>query len=125
MPFLQFGNIGIEKIPGIATRGIENDSRLERRSVVEASDVDADHVGHLFRLVVDRDAADRAKALSLGSAPVTGSRDFANFAGYFQRLAREDEHRTVSAAGIILPIPPLPLTPPNPLAPTVVPHRTP
>src|SRR5712691_9354640 len=78
IPLRQLGNVRVQKIPGMAARGVEDDGGLERHGTVEASDVDADEFGTLVRLVVDRDTAVRAKALSFRCTSVAGARDFAN-----------------------------------------------
>src|SRR6266704_2775651 len=78
IPLRQLGNVRVQKIPGMAARGVEDDGGLERHGTVEASDVDADEFGTLVRLVVDRDTAVRAKALSFRCTSVAGARDFEN-----------------------------------------------
>jgi hypothetical protein len=109
MPLSKLRHIGIEEIPGIAARIVEDDVGLEGGGVVEASDIDPDQLRHIVGLVVDRDAAVRTKAFSLRCAPVAGARDLANLTGDVERAAREDEHRTVPAARIQLTIPTLTL----------------
>src|SRR5437016_7033864 len=105
MPFRQLGNIGVEKIPGVSARAIQDNGRLEGRGVVEAADIDADELRLLVRLVVDRHAANGAKAFALGGAAVGSSRDLAHLAGEFDGASREYEHRAVPAAGVPLAIP--------------------
>jgi hypothetical protein len=68
MPLRQPGDVGIQKIPGMAARGVEHDGGLESHVPVEASDIDADEFGTLVRFVVERDTAVRAKALSFCGA---------------------------------------------------------
>jgi hypothetical protein len=53
IPLRQLGNVRVQKIPGMAARGVEDDGGLERHGTVEASDIDADEFGTLVRLVVD------------------------------------------------------------------------
>src|SRR5215467_2213515 len=104
MPFRQLANVGIQMIPGVATRAVQDDGRLEGRGVVEASDEDPDEFRALVRLVVDRGTAIRAKSLSLGRATVGGSRVFLDLAGDGERARRKHEHRAVTTAGVPLAI---------------------
>src|SRR5438477_12257126 len=113
MPLRQPGNIGVQEIPGISSRAIQDDGRLESRGVVEAADIDADKLRFLVRLVVDRDTAVSAKAFSLGRAAVGASRDFAHLAADIDRIPPEHEYRTVPAAGILLAVAALTLKAPN------------
>src|SRR6476620_8171172 len=40
IPLRQLGNVRVQKIPGMAARGVEDDGGLERHGTVEASDID-------------------------------------------------------------------------------------
>src|SRR4051794_28783904 len=64
-PLRHLRHVGIKEIPGMAARGVEDGGGLEGRGVVEAAGIDADQVGEFVGFVVDRHAADRAKALVL------------------------------------------------------------
>ena len=93
----------------MAARRVKHGCGLETGRVVEAANIDADQIRVILGLVVDGNAADGAKALSLGGAPVARSRDLADFARNLERCAWKHEHRTMPAAGIQLAIPALAL----------------
>src|SRR5689334_10237694 len=108
-PFRHPWHLGIGHVPGVAARGIEDRLRPERRRIVEAADIDADHVGDPVRLVVDRRAAGWAKAFPLDGAAVTLACDLAHLSGDGERRTWKHEHRSMAAAGILLAVPTLAL----------------
>src|SRR3954471_6818900 len=104
VPFREFGNLGIEVIPGIAARAEQHDGRFERAGIVKRADIDADKLRLLVRLVIDRRAAVRTKPLALDCAAVGSALDFAHLACHRDCAAREHEDGAVAAAGVALTV---------------------
>src|SRR5207237_10659175 len=91
-------------IPGVPARGEHHHLRLETGRIVEAADIDADHVGLGDRLVVDRRAAGAAEAFQLVGTGVGGPRDLGYRAGDVQCSAREHHHRRMPRARVPLAV---------------------
>src|SRR5271170_7873026 len=59
------GQRRIEMVPWMPARCEHHHLRLESRGIIERADIDADHVRHILRFVVERRAATAAKSLAL------------------------------------------------------------
>src|SRR5437899_9967399 len=94
----------IETIPVVSARCEHHDLRLESGGIIQRADINADHVRHVSRLIVERRAALAAKPLSLLCPAVCGSQIFDDIAGDPHGGTRKHYDGRMSRAGIPLAV---------------------
>src|SRR5258705_12665022 len=94
----------IETIPVVSARCEHHNLRLESGGIIQRPDIDADHVRHVSRLIVERRATLAAEPLSLLGPAVCGSQIFDYVAGDPHGGTRKHDDGRMSRTGIPLAV---------------------